>query len=190
MTDKENKSNKPNNQNKGKGKKLRILAAGDIHGDSRTTKRLAEKAEREDVDLVVLCGDITGNIETNNIIKPFKDKNKKVLIIPGNHDSFATIDFLANLYGIKNIHGYSTTYKSEGKEIGIFGAGGADVGLTAQTETEIFNTLKKAYSDLKGIEKKIMITHMHPQGSLSEASGFSGSKAITNHGFQTCFSFT
>ena len=34
----------------------------------------------------------------------FKDKNKKVLIIPGNHESFATTDFLASVYGVKNIH--------------------------------------------------------------------------------------
>lgn len=161
-----------------KTSKLKILAAGDIHGDSRVTISLAEKAERENVDLVVLCGDLTGFRETNNIIKPFKDKNKKVLLIPGNHESFATVDFLTTLYGIKNIHGYSTKYESDGKEIGIFGAGGADVGLSAMSENEIFKTLKQAHNGIKGIEKKIMVTHMHPEGSLSEASGFQGSSAI------------
>ena len=40
-------------------------------------------------------------------------------------------------------------------------------------------TLEKAHSDLKGIEKKIMITHMHPSGSKSEFSGFPGSSSIT-----------
>jgi putative phosphoesterase len=162
-----------------KKKKLKILAAGDIHGDSRITKKLAAKAEKENVDLVVLCGDITGFRETENIIKPFREKNKKVLIIPGNHDSFATADFLANLYGVKNIHGYSAKYESDGKKIGIFGAGGADVGITAVTEREMFKTLKQAHDSMKGIEKKIMVTHMHPRGSLSEASGFEGSEAIT-----------
>ncbi|MBS3091212.1 metallophosphoesterase family protein [Candidatus Pacearchaeota archaeon] len=158
-----------------KGKKLRILAAGDVHGDSRITKKLAEKAEKENVDLVILCGDLTGWTETKEVIKPFKDKNKKVLIIPGNHDSFATVDFLATLYGVKNIHGYSAKYE----DVGIFGAGGADLGLSAESEDEMFKTLKQAHSGLKGIEKKIMITHMHPSGSLSEVSGFEGSKAIT-----------
>jgi hypothetical protein len=156
-------------------KKLKILAAGDIHGDSRATKILAEKAEKENVDLVVLCGDLVGFRETNDIIKPFKDKNKKVLILPGNHESFATIDFLATLYGVTNIHGYSAKYN----DIGIFGAGGADIGLTALSEKELFTTLKKAHDGLKGIERKIMVTHMHPKGSLSEFSGFEGSSAIT-----------
>jgi len=164
---------------KSTAKKLKILAAGDIHGDSRITKRLAERAEKENVDLVILCGDITGFRETKGIIKPFKDKNKKILLLPGNHDSFATMDFLATLYGVKNIHGYSTKYSSGNKKIGIFGAGGADVGPSAVSENELFATLKKANSGLKGIEKKIMVTHMHPEGSLSELSGFEGSKAIT-----------
>src|SRR3989344_8443608 len=100
-------------------KKIRILAASDIEGDSKLAKSLAEKAEKENVDLVVLCGDLTSNLETKDIISPFRKKNKPVLIIPGNHDSFATADFLAKLYGIKNIHGYSAVYNG----VGFFGAG-------------------------------------------------------------------
>ena len=156
-------------------KKFRILAASDLHGESRLAKKLADKAEREHVDLVVLCGDITGWAETKNIIKPFKDKNKRVLLIPGNWDSFATADFLASFYGVKNIHGYSVKYNN----IGFFGAGGAEgPGPGSINEEEMFKTLKKAHFDLKGIEKKIMITHMHPAKSKSEFSGVPGSKAI------------
>jgi len=157
-------------------KKFKILAAADLHGDSRATKKLAKRAEKENVDLVVLCGDLTGFVESNNLIKPFKDKSQKVLILPGNWDSFATTDFLAQVYGVKNIHGYSARYE----DVGFFGAGGADVGPNAVTEKEIRDTLMKAHSDLKGIEKKVMLTHMHPAGSKSEFSGFEGSKAITD----------
>lgn len=158
-------------------KKLKILAAADIHGDSKLAKKLAEKSEKEKVDLVVLCGDITGLVETKNIIKPFKDKNKRVLILPGNWDSFATTDFLAQFYGVKNIHGYSAVYEN----IGFFGAGGAEdsPGPGRITEKELFSALDKAHSKLQGIEKKIMVTHMHPSGSLSEFSGVPGSEAIT-----------
>lgn len=161
--------------------KFKILAASDIHGESRLAKQLADKAEKEKVDLVILCGDILGFTETTNIIKPFKDKNQRVLILPGNWDSFATTDFLASVYGVKNIHGYSAILKKQNKSIGFFGAGGAEnsPGPSRVTEKELFDTLKKAYSGLKGIEKKIMVTHMHPSASISEFSGFSGSKAIT-----------
>ena len=156
---------------------MKILAASDLHGDTRLVKSLANRAEKENVDLVVLCGDLTGWVETRDLIKPFKDKNKKVLMVPGNWDSFATTDFLAEMYGMKNIHGYSIKFN----DIGFFGAGGAEdaPGEGRITENELFSTLEKANSSLEGIEKKIMITHMHPSGSKSEFSGLPGSKAIT-----------
>lgn len=157
--------------------KLKILAASDIEGDSKLAKKLAEKAEKENVDLVVLCGDITSWTETTNLIRPFKDKNKKVLLVPGNHDSFATADFLAQIYEAKNLHGYAIAHNN----IGFFGAGGSSDTLHfpgAISEHELFETLKKAHASLKGIEKKVMITHMHPFDSISEFSGFAGSKAI------------
>ena len=153
-------------------KKLRILAAGDIHGDTKLTARLAEKAEREKVDLVILAGDITSPIDTNNLIKPFKERNQKVLLIPGNWDSIATTDFLAEMYGMKNIHGYAVRYKG----VGIFGAGGA-IGF-GSSEKELFDTLKKGNSALKDMKKKIMVTHMHAKGTKSELSGFEGSRSI------------
>jgi len=159
-------------------KKLKILAAADFHGNSRIAKKLADKAEKGNVDLVVLCGDIIGWVESKDILKPFKDKNQKILIIPGNHESFATANFLAEFYGVKNIHGYSVKYEN----VGIFGAGGASdmSGFPgALTEEELFKTLKKANQGLGNIEKKIMVTHMHPSRSKSEFSGFPGSKAIS-----------
>jgi Icc-related predicted phosphoesterase len=159
-------------------KKFKILAASDLHGESKTAKKLAKRAEKENVDLVVLCGDILGFTKTNSIIQPFKDKNKKVLIIPGNWDSFATVDFLANLYGVRNIHGYAVKYEN----IGFFGAGGA-IGPgpgAVSNDKEIFKNLKKAHDSLKGIEKKIMVTHMHPSDSPSEFSGVPGSKSIAS----------
>ena len=87
-------------------KKLRILAAGDIHGDTKLARELAEKAKKEKVDLVILTGDIVGMIETENIIKPFTDRNEKVVFVPGNWDSPDTAAVLSKLYGIKNLDDY------------------------------------------------------------------------------------
>jgi Icc-related predicted phosphoesterase len=155
-------------------KKTRILAVSDIHGDSDLVMKLAKRAKKESIDLVVLCGDLTGWKQTRNFIKPFKDLGKEVLIIPGNHESFATADVLANIYGVKNIHGYSFVFN----DIGFFGAGGADIGIGRISERELMTTLKKAHDGLDGVKKKIMVTHMHPRGSLSEFSGFKGSDSI------------
>ena len=45
-------------------KKLKILAASDLHGNSSIVLKLAKKADKENVDIVILCGDITGFSET------------------------------------------------------------------------------------------------------------------------------
>lgn len=146
-------------------KKLRILAAGDIHGDTSQAKKLAEQAEKDDVDLVVLCGDLTyAEQSTEGIIGPFVKKNKKVILIPGNHETVATADFLAELYGATNLHGYSIKYR----DVGLFGCGGANIGLFQLGEEEIFELIKKGYDRIKGAKKKILVTHVHPSGSLME----------------------
>jgi len=156
-------------------KKFRILAAGDIHGDSSLTKKLAQKAERENVDLVILTGDITGIVETENLLKPFIEKNKKVILVPGNWDSSETIDFLTKLYGIKNIGDHYVTYGN----IGIFGIGSPDWQLSLD-EKKTFEKLKKEFEKIKkkNLEKIILVSHIHPAGSKAEFSGFPGSKAI------------
>ncbi len=143
-------------------KKFKILAAGDFHGDSSVSKRLAEKAEKEKVDLVVLTGDITGLIETDNILKPFIDKGEKVVFVPGNWESTETINFLSKLYGVKNIGKYYAKYGN----IGIFGIGSADWQLNLN-EKKVFDKLKKDFEKIKDLEKKIMISHIHAAGTKS-----------------------
>jgi uncharacterized protein len=157
-------------------KKLRIFAAGDLHGDSNLTKKLAERAKREKVDLVILAGDLTNFEQTyRGIIGPFTRIKKPILILHGNHESIATIDFLSQIYSnTKNLHGYSF---SKG-DVGIFGCGGTNFGFSPMTEKGFFETLKKAHEDIKEKKKKIMVTHMHPFKSKAEFSGFQGSKGI------------
>ncbi len=158
-------------------KKLRILASGDIHGDTGLAKKLANKAEKENVDLVILCGDITfAEKSTKNLIGPFIKKNKKVILIPGNHESVATADFLAELYGATNLHGYSIKFG----DVGLFGAGGANIGLHSLKENEIYDILKKGNDILKDMKKKIMVTHVHPSETKMEkfTDFFKGSSGV------------
>ena len=160
-----------------KKSKLKILASGDIHGDTGLAEKLAEKAKKENVDLVILCGDLTyGERSTSNLIGPFVKRKKKVILIPGNHETVATADFLAELYGAKNLHGYSVKYK----DVGLFGCGGANIGLFQLGEKEIFNLLKKGFSKIKYLDKKVMITHVHPSGTKMEkfTKFFPGSKGV------------
>src|SRR4030042_922425 len=158
-------------------KKTKILAAGDIHGDTGLAKKLAEKAKKENVDLVILAGDLTMfDTNTKNLVGPFVKLKKPVLLLHGNHESLATIDFLTELYSpnAKNLHGYSIIKN----DVGIFGAGGADFGMSPMSESEFFKTLNKAHKGIRDLKKKIMVTHMHPFKSKAEFSGFKGSTGI------------
>lgn len=160
-------------KNKKPNKKFKILAAGDFHGDSSVTKKLAEQAEKENVDLVILTGDITGVLETKNLIKPFLEKNKKVVFVPGNWETSETAEFLSKLYGIKNIGDHYLTYEG----IGIVGVGSPDWKLFLD-EKNTFQKLKKDFDKVKDLEKKILVSHIHAAGTKSEFSGVPGSLAL------------
>jgi len=156
---------------------MKILASGDLHGDVSFIEYLAEKAEKENVDVVILAGDLTtAGREVPRLIKPFKEKNKKVLIIPGNHESVAAADFLAEIYEIKNLHGQSVRY---GK-IGFFGAGGAPIGYHIIDDCELFSKLEQGFVNIDYLDKKIMVTHIHPKDSLMDkmSEWVEGSSAI------------
>lgn len=156
-----------------KSKKFKILAAGDFHGDSATTKKLAERAHKEKVDLVILTGDITSPIETKNLLKPFVEKGERVVFVPGNWDSSEVINFLSHLYGIKNLSDKYVRYDN----VGIFGIGSPDWQMELD-DKRTYEKLRKDFEKIKDLEKKIMVSHLHAAGTKSEFSGVPGSPAL------------
>jgi len=155
-------------------KKIKILVASDVHGDKKITNRLAKKASSEEVDLIILAGDLTFmENSTDDLVGPFLDK--PVLLLHGNHESVSTVDFLSELYpGAVNLHGYSFIKD----DVGIFGCGGADMGISVNSDRGIFDSLSRAHEKIKGLNKKIMVTHMHAFDTDAEFSGFKGSRGI------------
>lgn len=154
---------------------MKIFAASDMHGDTRAIEKLAQKAEKEKVDLVLLCGDLTLDESlTENIIGPFRKRNLKVALIPGNHESAATTGFLAELYNAYNLHGYSMRIG----DVGFFGAGHANIGPHMIDDKELFTLLKKGFDYIKDAKKKVMVTHVHPSSGIIEKMSFTGSKAV------------
>jgi uncharacterized protein len=154
-------------------KKFKILAAGDFHGDASITKRLADRAHKEKVDLVILTGDITSPIETKNLLKPFIDKGEKVIFVPGNWDSTEVVDFLSHLYGIKNVGNHYVKYD----DVGIFGIGSPDWQMELD-DKKAYDKLKKDFDKIKDLKKKILVSHLHAAGTKSEFSGVEGSPAL------------
>jgi len=172
---------------------MRILSAGDLHGDSGLAKKLADRAAKEKVDLVILCGDLTeGDQKTDNLIGPFLKQGKRVVIVPGNHESVATADFLSKVYGIKNLHGYGMKIfdpphkdlahkdSKDKRYIGLFGCSGVNIGIHQVTDKEAYDLLMKGNHYIDGADVKIMVTHVHPAGTKMEkfTQFFEGSKAL------------
>lgn len=156
---------------------MRIFAAGDIHGDKTLATRLAEKAKKENAELVVLCGDITHmDQSTEYLIGPFKNRNLNVVFVPGNHDSFATAGFLTDMYSLKNLHGRGVRYN----DVGLFGAGGANIGIEKLSDDEFFELLDYGFGKVSYLDKKLMVTHVHPAGTKMEqfTSFFRGSNGV------------
>ena len=156
---------------------MKILAVSDIHGNSGLVEQLADEAEKEHVDLVLIAGDISEFGElAKGMIGPFLKKGKKVAFVMGNHDAPGVAEFLTEQYKIANIQGYSLIYD----DVGVFGCGGANIlGMNFLNDDEMFHYLSNGFRYVKKAKKKIMLTHMHPKGSMIERSSFPGSKAVT-----------
>ena len=142
---------------------MKVLALSDIHGDRTFIKEMAEKGAQEEVDLVILAGDL-GDDDSNldGLVGPFKAKGLEVALLPGNHEGMAEIGFLVEKYGAKNLHGYVI----QKGDVGIFGCGYADIGIHQLTEEEFFSTLKQAHDKVKDCKKRIMVTHVQPTDSI------------------------
>ena len=152
---------------------MKVLAVGDLEGDRTLAESLADKADLEGVDAILFCGDIVDDEDNpNGVLAAFR---KPVFVVPGNHDSPSTFDFLVQRYKVKNLHGYG--YKA-GK-FGFFGCGSVNLGIWQQSETEIFEMLKRGAEYVKDCKRKVLVSHVHPaQSKMSLVSGFEGSEGL------------
>ncbi len=149
---------------------MKILAASDLHGDLKMAEDLAKKAKKEKVDLIILAGDLSifGN-GLEGLLKPFKDTNKKVALIPGNHDSEADIFMLKQRYPdmIYDLHNYSFKIG----DVGFFGCGLANIGPNELSEREIHDRIESSYNYIRGVKKKIMVVHVPPYNTKLDTLG-------------------
>ncbi len=151
-------------------KKLRILAASDFHDNKKALEKLAEKAIKQKVDLVILAGDIHSYHEGDeNILKPLLKTKKKLFFVPGNCET--TLEHERLKKHMKSLHGYYVTYGN----VGIAGIGSPD--WTLSHNDEDFLMIKKQMEKMKP-KKKILVSHLHVAGSLAEFSGIPGDEVL------------
>ena len=151
-------------------KKLRILAAADLHGSLDIAKKLSMKAKRNKVDLVVLAGDIYGYSEgEEGILGPFEKAGQKVVFVPGNCDFAEEHEMLKR--HAKSIHNYYVTYGG----VGIVGVGSPDWKLSLDKDD--LAEIKRNFGRMKA-GKRILVSHLHAAGTKAEFSGIPGDDVI------------
>lgn len=154
---------------------MKILAISDTHGNTNLIKKVAQMAKKEKIELILHAGDLTYfDKKQKGLLGPLTENNREVLMVHGNHESEETLKQLSKIYPLaKNVHSTGI----EKNKIGIFGSGTTDWGFIKDSK-QIFNELKKGHKKIKKLEKKIMISHSPPAGSLIESLGFPGSYGV------------
>jgi hypothetical protein len=152
---------------------MKILAIADIHGDTGLVKKIEKLAKKEKVDIIILAGDQTWFGEpVEKIVSPIA--KKPTLMIHGNHESEELVKMWEQMYpNLKNIH----KKHLEKNKIGFFGSGTTDWGFKEDAE-QVFKELKQGHDKIKHLNKKVMIQHCPPVGSMIELLGFPGSYGV------------
>lgn len=149
---------------------MKILAATDIHADTLLTKKLAETAKKENVDLVVLAGDLTFYGKgLERLLYPFKEKGVKVALIPGNHDPPELIDFISNKYKFYNLHNYPLVLG----DTAFIGAGFADIGPYYISDEDLYNKIieQMKIAKKKNAKKIVIVSHSPPNNTKLDDIG-------------------
>jgi len=156
---------------------MRILATADIHEDKDLVKRLVRKSK--DADVIVIAGDLTWAEENlKGIIGPLKKHGKPILMIPGNHETLASVDFLQELYKpqVYNIHARGIKID----DTCFIACGSGNIGLFQLDDAEVTDALEKGLSEVSDCKKTILVTHTPPYDTILDNLGWTkaGSVAV------------
>lgn len=146
---------------------MKILAVTDMHGNFRP---LIEYLKNNQVDLVILAGDIThfGPAELGeDILNEISSYDVPVMVIPGNCDPESIHKEIESSRAV-NIHARSSVVK----DVGICGFGGSNptpfnTPLEFE-EVEIYDEAKNALEGIKDHRITIFVTHAPPHGTKTD----------------------
>ncbi|MGC9132855.1 MAG: metallophosphoesterase family protein [Nanopusillaceae archaeon] len=152
---------------------MKIIVASDIHNDLDIIYKIIKAYENFGADYIILLGDIGdfGEIK-RNLIRKLVEKidPKKILVIPGNHETYEQIKELERIYKIREFH---EKYITKDKFV-LAGIGGGDVPIFIIDEEEI----SKFLSYLGNKDKYIIIfSHLPPKSSITSLD-ISGSESL------------
>lgn len=167
---------------------MKILAFVDLHSKQGSPeyvdfyhsmqyiKKLEEKAKKHKPDVIVCAGDISlfeNHIE--ELMKRISRIGKKILIIPGNHETGLLIKKICSFYD--NMHDINKKIQQvdDYAFIGFTGEG------FLRRDKELENFIKKIQPKIKG-KKIILVTHAPPYETKLDRIGrqHCGNKTVSN----------
>ncbi len=154
---------------------MKILAFVDTHGNKTALNQLVKASEK--ADILVCAGDITnwGN-KTEETLNYFKDINKPLLIIPGNHESTDILQRITKKYN-NIIFFHKAIYQLNDYLFIGYGGGGF-----SEEDRNFEQFIKKIEPELKD-KKLILITHAPAYGTKVDnipSLGHRGCESYTN----------
>jgi Icc-related predicted phosphoesterase len=142
---------------------MKVLVGTDFHSKESVFEAFAEKAEENNVDVIVVCGDIThfGNLqEAQHLLSLLTDLRVPVLFVPGNCDppSLTGVD----IEGVTCIHGKTVSIG----DITFLGVGASPPTPFStpfeMSEDKILETLNRASSNLPVNKWFVLVSHSPP----------------------------
>ena len=151
---------------------MKLLVFTDVHGNPTAIKQVINKSK--EADILVCAGDLIEYEDLEKTIKLFKDTNKKILIIPGNHEDYAELKAVCKKYDfLIDIH----LKKHKINDVVFFGFGG---GGFSKIDTELQEIMEDLEFDEN--EKLVFVSHGPPFGTkldyLENMQSYRGSKTL------------
>jgi len=153
---------------------LKIIIASDFHGNIQAIEGFALEAKKEDVDLSIICGDITNfgtNEQAKTMLSYMEKTDSPVLYVPGNCDPKDIVNFSTNK--IKCIHEKNAYYNNI-EFIGIGGSHPTPFNTPFElSENKIMNKLSMSIVRRKTNLPLILVSHSPPKNTVADKT-FSG----------------
>lgn len=162
---------------------MKIFAFTDIHGDIETLKKIVERVNKDDIDIVISCGDLSyfGN-GIEEVFKQLSKIKKTVLLISGTHESHDDVEYYCKKYAnCININYTKHTYQDH-IFVGYGDGGFGDIDPKLKLLSKKFKTF---FNEHKG--KKVLVLHGPPYGTKCDNRSawysderYNGSKTARN----------
>lgn len=153
----------------GEKRGITIIAGTDFHGSRWAFESFTRNARKYNVDLAVICGDITnfGTVEqARKLLTILSESGIPIIFVPGNCDPPSLIDF--KLEGLTCIHGGTYVYG----DLIFVGLGGSTITpfntFFEISEEEMIEILRKCMDNVRSLTQRlgmVFVSHQPPKNT-------------------------